>query len=201
MLGKKPNKIYDPFLKFRLGYQNPERLKKAYRAQPKLYDGECLYSTRLKINSPDEEETLEGAEESRLKTSDKMIQINYEKLNSLYETFVPQQELSTEQQYFTIPNASTEPFVTSDDKTELQTPKMPTQSKFKQMFVQMDREIYALQTKVDKTLLKDVQRVYISDSQNNLREFYKTDVIPMSNHLIEHLRDIQLELAKEFRKC
>ncbi|GJX19176.1 retrovirus-related pol polyprotein from transposon TNT 1-94 [Tanacetum coccineum] len=29
MLGKKPNNVYDPFLKAGLGYQNPERLKKA----------------------------------------------------------------------------------------------------------------------------------------------------------------------------
>ncbi|GKA79348.1 hypothetical protein Tco_0785944 [Tanacetum coccineum] len=29
MLGKKPNKVYDPFLKAGLGYQNPKRLKRA----------------------------------------------------------------------------------------------------------------------------------------------------------------------------
>ncbi|GKE65153.1 hypothetical protein Tco_1519314 [Tanacetum coccineum] len=39
MLGKKPNKVYDPFLKVGLGYQNPEHLKKAIKAQPKMYDG------------------------------------------------------------------------------------------------------------------------------------------------------------------
>ncbi|GJZ18875.1 putative ribonuclease H-like domain-containing protein [Tanacetum coccineum] len=64
MLGKKPNKIYDPFLKPGLGYQNPERLKKAIAAQPKMYDGDMLYSENLIINSPDFEETLEDAEES-----------------------------------------------------------------------------------------------------------------------------------------
>ncbi|GKA77713.1 hypothetical protein Tco_0784250 [Tanacetum coccineum] len=35
MLGKKPNKVYDPFLKARLGYINPVRLKKAIAAQLK----------------------------------------------------------------------------------------------------------------------------------------------------------------------
>ncbi|GJZ20952.1 hypothetical protein Tco_0557991, partial [Tanacetum coccineum] len=29
MLGKTPDKVYDPFLKAALGYQNPKRLKKA----------------------------------------------------------------------------------------------------------------------------------------------------------------------------
>ncbi|GJV18625.1 putative ribonuclease H-like domain-containing protein [Tanacetum coccineum] len=47
-----------------LVYQNPKRLKKAIAAQPKIYHGEMLYSTKLKIDSPDSEETLEDAEES-----------------------------------------------------------------------------------------------------------------------------------------
>ncbi|GKC39587.1 putative ribonuclease H-like domain-containing protein, partial [Tanacetum coccineum] len=61
MLGKTPNKVYDPFLKAGLGYKNPERLKKAVAAQPKMYDGEKLHSTKLVIDSPDSEETLEDA--------------------------------------------------------------------------------------------------------------------------------------------
>ncbi|GJW30776.1 hypothetical protein Tco_0047651 [Tanacetum coccineum] len=63
MLGKTPNKVYDPFLKAGMGYKNPERLKKAIAAQPKMYHGEMLHSTNLKIDSPDFEETLEDAEE------------------------------------------------------------------------------------------------------------------------------------------
>ncbi|GJW33082.1 hypothetical protein Tco_0053114 [Tanacetum coccineum] len=64
MLGKKPNKVYDPFLKGGLGYQNPECLKKAIKAQPKMYDGERLQSTKLITDS---EKTLEDAKENRLK--------------------------------------------------------------------------------------------------------------------------------------
>nr|GEX00352.1 hypothetical protein [Tanacetum cinerariifolium] len=64
MLGKKPNKLYDPFLKAGLGYQNPEHLKKAIVAQPKMYDGYLLHSDKLIIDSPDLEETLEDAKES-----------------------------------------------------------------------------------------------------------------------------------------
>ncbi|GJV68325.1 hypothetical protein Tco_1483834, partial [Tanacetum coccineum] len=63
MLGKTPNQVYDPFLKAGLGYKNPERLKKAIAAQLKMYHGEKFYSTKLKIDSPDFEETLEAAEE------------------------------------------------------------------------------------------------------------------------------------------
>nr|GEU94255.1 retrovirus-related Pol polyprotein from transposon TNT 1-94 [Tanacetum cinerariifolium] len=102
----KPNKIYDPFLKVGLGYTNLERLKKAVAAQPKMYDGELIHSNKLVIHSTDSEETLEDAEESQNKMRHKMVQIDYEKLNALYETFVPQQELSAEQTYFSIPSTS-----------------------------------------------------------------------------------------------
>ncbi|GJW73415.1 retrovirus-related pol polyprotein from transposon TNT 1-94 [Tanacetum coccineum] len=106
MLGRKPNKVYDPFLKAGLGYQNPKRLKKAIVAQPKMYDGERIHSTKLIIDSPDFEETLKGAEESRLKMKDKIIQLDYEKLNALYDTFVPQQEIPIEHTYFSTPSTS-----------------------------------------------------------------------------------------------
>ncbi|GJX06526.1 retrovirus-related pol polyprotein from transposon TNT 1-94 [Tanacetum coccineum] len=73
MLRKTPNKFYDPFLKARLGYKNPERLKNSIAAQLKMYDGEKLHSTKLVIDSPDSaEETLEDTEECRLKMRNKM---------------------------------------------------------------------------------------------------------------------------------
>nr|GEW67104.1 hypothetical protein [Tanacetum cinerariifolium] len=75
VLGKTPNKVYDPFLKAGLGYQNPERLKKFIAAQPKMYHGQMLYNTKLKIISHDSEETLEDAEESRLKMRKKMTEL------------------------------------------------------------------------------------------------------------------------------
>ncbi|GJS30832.1 hypothetical protein Tco_0491452 [Tanacetum coccineum] len=50
-----------------LGYTNPEHLKKAIAAQPKMYDGDLIHSNKLVIHSTDSEETLEDAEESRTK--------------------------------------------------------------------------------------------------------------------------------------
>ncbi|GKD21434.1 hypothetical protein Tco_1223137 [Tanacetum coccineum] len=89
MLGKKQNKVYDPFLKAGLGYKNPEHLKKAIVAQLKMYDGEMLHSAKLNIDSPNSEETLEDAKESQLKMRNKLVHLNYRKLNALDETFVP----------------------------------------------------------------------------------------------------------------
>ncbi|GJW20890.1 zinc finger, CCHC-type containing protein [Tanacetum coccineum] len=116
MLGKTPNKVYDYFLKAGLGYQNPERIKKSIAAQPKMYHGEMLYSTKLKIDSPDSKETLEDAEESQLKMRNKMIQLDYGKLNALYKTFVPQKESSVEQTYFSFPSTSNEYYESNEVK-------------------------------------------------------------------------------------
>ncbi|GJW52904.1 retrovirus-related pol polyprotein from transposon TNT 1-94 [Tanacetum coccineum] len=77
MLEKKPNKFYDQFLKMRLGYQNPKRLKKAIEVQPKMYDGYMLCTEKLKVQTSDSEQTLEDAETSRLKMRNKMVQIDY----------------------------------------------------------------------------------------------------------------------------
>ncbi|GJZ40239.1 hypothetical protein Tco_0586802 [Tanacetum coccineum] len=164
MLGKKPNKVYDPFLKAVLGYTNPVRLKKAITAQPKMYDGDLIHSNKLGIHTTDSEETLEDAEESQNKMRHKMVQIDYEKLNALYETFVPQQELSAEQTYFSIPSTSDNGSTSKD---------VPSESP---------------------------ERRWLSDSQNELREFYKTDVIPMSRSLYKTLSEIKEELIEEVQE-
>ncbi|GKD41069.1 hypothetical protein Tco_1261276 [Tanacetum coccineum] len=197
MLGKEPNKVYDPFLKARLGYKNPKRLKKAIAVQPKMYDGEMLHSTSLKIHSPDSEETLEDAEESRLKMKNKMVKLNYEKLNALYDTFVPQQEPSVEQTYYSIPSTSNDCSETKEVTSDLSNPQMPKESKLLKMFEKMGLAINDLQTRIDVTLLEDRKRKWMSDSQNSLRKFYKTDVISMSASLSKNLKELKEELIEE----
>ncbi|GKB62644.1 retrovirus-related pol polyprotein from transposon TNT 1-94, partial [Tanacetum coccineum] len=61
MLGTTPNSFYDPNMKDGLGYKNPECLKKAIEAQPKMYNRKNLKYHKLKVNLPDSEETLEDA--------------------------------------------------------------------------------------------------------------------------------------------
>nr|GEW33913.1 hypothetical protein [Tanacetum cinerariifolium] len=144
MLGKKPNKVYDPFLKAGLSYKNPERLKKAIVAQPKMYDGEMLHSAKLNIDSPDSEETLKDVEKSRMKMRNKMVQLNYGKLNPLYVTFVPQQEVFVEQTYFSIPSTSNNGSESKEVTSDLSMPKMPKEKKLLKMFDKMGIEISGL---------------------------------------------------------
>ncbi|GJU44371.1 retrovirus-related pol polyprotein from transposon TNT 1-94 [Tanacetum coccineum] len=186
MLGKKPIKVYDHFLKYVLDYKNPERIKKAIAAQPKMYDGEILHSAKLTIDSPDSEETLEDAEESRLKMRNKMVQINYGKLNALYEIFVPQQEFSVEETYFSIPSTSNNGSESKEVTSDLLIPKMPKESKLLKMFDTMGVAINGLRTRIDKTLLQDRQQRWMSDNQNSLREIYKTDEMLNIFESMEH---------------
>ncbi|GJT94806.1 retrovirus-related pol polyprotein from transposon TNT 1-94 [Tanacetum coccineum] len=169
ILGKTPNKVYDLFLKAGLGYQNPERLKKAIAAQPNMYHGEMLYSTKLKIDSLDPGETLEDAVESRLKMRNTLVQLIYEKLNALYETFVPKKEPSVEQTYFSFSTTSNECSKLNEVMSDLQIPKMPKESKLLKMFKKMVVAIGELKNQIDVTLLEDTQRRWMSDSHNSLR--------------------------------
>ncbi|GJT59519.1 retrovirus-related pol polyprotein from transposon TNT 1-94 [Tanacetum coccineum] len=86
-----------------------------------------------------------------------------------------------------------EKLVTSD----LPNPKIPKESKLLKMLDTLGVAINGLWTRIDNTPLEDRQRRWMSDSQNSLREFYKTDVIPMSAYLSNNLKELKEELIEE----
>ncbi|GJZ38878.1 hypothetical protein Tco_0585441 [Tanacetum coccineum] len=196
MLGKKPNKVYDPFLKAGLGYTNHVRLKKAIAAQLKMYDGDLIHNNKLVIHTTDSEETLADAEESRNKMRHKMIQIDYEKLNALYETFVPQQELSAEQTYFSIPSTSDNGSMSKDVPSE-----PPEQQKHELLKVELEksasdsRDIQANLLKRIKILENDFQR---SQAQTKLSTFHDENVL--LKHQVESTVKEQENIKLEFQK-
>nr|GEY37693.1 integrase, catalytic region, zinc finger, CCHC-type, peptidase aspartic, catalytic [Tanacetum cinerariifolium] len=92
-------------------FAKPEFLKKAQRANPRLYDIGC-YSDHLALMlAPESDEVILLEKESRSKLSDLTRPFDYEKLNNLYDLFVPQREKSSAQRYFserkTVASAST----------------------------------------------------------------------------------------------
>ncbi|GJV09114.1 hypothetical protein Tco_1346770 [Tanacetum coccineum] len=130
ILGERRNKVYDPFLKVGLGYQNPEHLKKAIAAQPKMYDDERLHITKLNVDSPDSEETLEDAEE----------------------------KFSAEQTYFSTPSTSNVSSESSKEIPDLPTLKMPNE-KLKQELTEEVQEMLnffeSMEKKVETQFKKD----------------------------------------------
>ncbi|GJS76997.1 hypothetical protein Tco_0726878 [Tanacetum coccineum] len=81
-------------------FAKPEFLKKAQRANPRLYDIGCYNDNLALMLAPESDETIRLAQESRSKLSDLIRPFDYEKLNNLYDLFVPQRENSPEQRYF-----------------------------------------------------------------------------------------------------
>nr|GEU81214.1 integrase, catalytic region, zinc finger, CCHC-type, peptidase aspartic, catalytic [Tanacetum cinerariifolium] len=88
MLSPKPDSFYHTEHKMALGYQNPFYLKQAQKKQHSLYDEKVLFEKHDPPVVHDSEETLQLAQESRLKLKQLNKEIkpaNYTKINHLSE--------------------------------------------------------------------------------------------------------------------
>nr|GEW22295.1 hypothetical protein [Tanacetum cinerariifolium] len=86
--------------KCKTSFAKPEFLKKAQRVNPRLYDIGCYNDNLALMFAPESDEVIRLEKESRSKLSDLIRSFDYEKLNNLYDLFVPQRENSSEQRYF-----------------------------------------------------------------------------------------------------
>nr|GEY41003.1 retrovirus-related Pol polyprotein from transposon TNT 1-94 [Tanacetum cinerariifolium] len=86
--------------KCQTSFSKPEFLKKAQRANPRLYDIGCYNDNLALMLTPDSDEVIRLEKESRSKLSDLIRPFDYEKLNNLYDLFVSQREKSSQQRYF-----------------------------------------------------------------------------------------------------
>nr|GFA49646.1 hypothetical protein [Tanacetum cinerariifolium] len=86
--------------KCRTSFEKPEFLKKAKRANPCLYDIGCYNDNLALMIAHDSDEVIRLEKESRSKLSDLIRPFDYDKLNNLYDLFVPQREKSSEERYF-----------------------------------------------------------------------------------------------------
>nr|GFB88684.1 hypothetical protein [Tanacetum cinerariifolium] len=85
---------------YKTSFEKPEFLKKAQRANPHLYDIGCYNDNLALMLAPESDELIRLVKESRSKLSDLIRPFDYDKLNNLYDLFVPQGEKSSEQRYF-----------------------------------------------------------------------------------------------------
>nr|GEZ37942.1 hypothetical protein [Tanacetum cinerariifolium] len=86
--------------KCRTSFAKPKFLKKAQRANPRLHDIGC-YNNNLALKlAPKFDEVIRLEKESRSKLSDLIRPFDYDKLNNLYDLFVPQREKSSEKDIF-----------------------------------------------------------------------------------------------------
>ncbi|GJR34509.1 retrovirus-related pol polyprotein from transposon TNT 1-94 [Tanacetum coccineum] len=181
---KKQNELLQKELEtFGLGYKNPEHLKKAIAAQPKMYIGDMLHSVNLKIDSPDSKETLEDAEE----------------------------KFSVEQTYFSIPSTSNNGFESKDVTSYSSIPKIPKESKLLKMFdiigvaikaMKMDnlKEIKAELIEEKNELLKDELEKSSSDSKDIQANLLKRIKILENDFKRSQAQSIDFELKLQHQK-
>ncbi|GJQ93927.1 hypothetical protein Tco_0005066 [Tanacetum coccineum] len=81
-------------------FAKPKFLKKAQRANPRMYDIGCYNDNLALMLAPESNETISLDKESRSKLSDLIRPFDYDQLNNLYDLFVPQRKKSPEQHYF-----------------------------------------------------------------------------------------------------
>nr|GEX43652.1 Gag-Pol polyprotein [Tanacetum cinerariifolium] len=85
---------------YKTSFAKPEFLKKAQRANPRLYNIGCYNDNLALMLAPESDEVIRLEKESRSKLSDLIRPFDYEKLNNLYDLFVPQCEKSSKHRYF-----------------------------------------------------------------------------------------------------
>nr|GEW60246.1 hypothetical protein [Tanacetum cinerariifolium] len=83
--------------KCRMSFAKLEFLKKAQKANPRLYDIGFYNDNLALMLAPESDEVIRLEKESRSKLSDLIRPFDYNKLNNLYDLFVPQREKSSEQ--------------------------------------------------------------------------------------------------------
>nr|GFB33813.1 hypothetical protein [Tanacetum cinerariifolium] len=86
--------------KCQTSFAKPEFLKKAQRANPRPYDIGCYNDNLAIMLAPESDEAIRLEKESRSKLSDLIRPFDYDKLNNLYDFFVPQRKKSSKQRYF-----------------------------------------------------------------------------------------------------
>ncbi|GJU90529.1 retrovirus-related pol polyprotein from transposon TNT 1-94 [Tanacetum coccineum] len=206
MLSKRPTFSTKDLHKSALGHRNPMYLKSAQLCRPTLYLGDVIVDP---VHTPfrvyDSEETLVQAEVSRTKMLERMKDplckvsskpINYAKLNSLYDTFVPQKQLSREQVYW-LPanevasyNCNQSKPVTNFVRTRPAKSQVNTQLKM----------LKACFPEFDKVVKDRTTPSYITNGEwrfEHTKKCFVEEIIPFYEKLKTHVKGIEDNLFKE----
>ncbi|GJX74681.1 hypothetical protein Tco_0313276 [Tanacetum coccineum] len=180
----KPQKFYDETHKTALGYQNPLYPTQARRKQHALYN---IVSTKehIPVFVYDSKETLILAEESGLKMLEKQTIVNtklidYSKLNKLYEIFVPQTQLSTEQLYW---SSILSPPVTVS-KPKVFPKKLPSTSQVLRNLNKAQDLLMKFDECIKRRTMLSPHEIGSWD-QLNIKGAFKKDAMPFSENLKE----------------
>ncbi|GJR67743.1 retrovirus-related pol polyprotein from transposon TNT 1-94 [Tanacetum coccineum] len=141
----------------KMSFVKPDFLKKAQRANPRLYDIGCYNDNLALMLAPESDETIRLAQESRSKLSDLIRPFDYEKLNNLYDLFVPQREKSPEQRYFSERSKMSHTLAKNENSKE-----------------SFNKHTTLLERRMDESIRWDQKEYYYADHMNAILGVYTT---------------------------
>ncbi|GKB77239.1 hypothetical protein Tco_0944134 [Tanacetum coccineum] len=157
-----------------------------------MYDGEKLETTKLKVDLHDYEETLKDAEKIRLKMKDKMIQLDYAKLNALFESFVPQTEIPAEQTYFSSPSTSN---VSSESRIKKELLSMTSKMRLENILLsRIKLEFQNLFNSIKATRVQHQQEVNELIENVNQKTYAYGDVRAKNQDLLMTISELKAKL-------
>ncbi|GJS30326.1 retrovirus-related pol polyprotein from transposon TNT 1-94 [Tanacetum coccineum] len=184
-----------------LGYQNPFYLKQAQQKQQSLYNGKVLLE---KLNPPvvyDSEETLELAQESRLKMkklNKEIKRANYTNINHLSGVFVSQTAMSREELYFSntskMANVSKTISIPNEEFSNDTTPSVA-----RKFLNEVKSTIVTLQRVVKQKMTLDIHN-WSSSAHQEIYKIVKDEILPIINQVDARVQNFKIQFLKEAAK-
>nr|GEW29384.1 hypothetical protein [Tanacetum cinerariifolium] len=201
MLSPKPDSFYHTKQKMALGYQNPFYLKQAQQKQHSLYDGKVLLEKHDPPVVHDSEETLQLAQESRLKVKQLNKEIkpaNYTKINHLSGVFVSQMAKSREELYFSntfkMANASKIISIPNEEFSNDTTPSVA-----RKFLNEVKRIIVTLQRVVKQRMTLETHN-WSSSAHQELHKIVKDENFPIVNQVDDKVQNFEIQFLKKATK-
>ncbi|GJW59344.1 hypothetical protein Tco_0106075 [Tanacetum coccineum] len=181
-----------------LGYQNPFYLKQAKQKQYSLYNGKVLLENHDPPVVYDSKETLQLAQESRLKMKQLNKEIkpaNYTKINHLSGGFVSQTAKSREELYFSntskTANISKSISIPNEEFLDDTTPSVA-----RKFLNEVKSTIVALQRVVKQKMTLDIHN-WSSSAHQEIHKIVKDEIFPIVNQVDARVQNFKIQFLKE----
>ncbi|GKE80771.1 hypothetical protein Tco_1550771, partial [Tanacetum coccineum] len=184
-----------------LGYQNPFYLKQAQQKQHSFYNAKVLLEKHDPPVVYDSEETLQLAQESRLKMKQLNKEIkpaNYSKINHLSGVFVSQTDKSSEELYFSntskTANVSKSISIPNEESSDDATPSVA-----RKFLNEVKSTIVTLQRVVKQKMTLDIHN-WSSYAHQEVYKIIKDEIFPIVNQVDARVQNFKIQFLKEAAK-
>nr|GEU65990.1 hypothetical protein [Tanacetum cinerariifolium] len=198
MLSPKPDSFYHTEQKMDLGYQNPFYLKQAQQKQHSLYNGKVLLEKHDPPAVYDSKETLQLAQESRLKMKqlNKEIKLaSYTKIYHFSRVFVSQTAKSREELYFSNTSKTANVFKSFSIQNEKFSDDT-TPSVAQKFLNEVKSAIVNLQCVVKQKMTLDIHN-WSSSAHQEIHKIVKDEIFPIVNQADTGVQNFKIQFLKE----